>query len=371
MGSSAPKAPKPDPKIAKALQAQVNLGNDYLSFAKEQFAVSQERQKSIDALTTEISTYFLDIAKEDRARYDTTFKPLEDQFVKTAQEFDSPERQAEAAAKAKATVQSAAAVERGASDRNLASVGVKPDSGRYAGLDRAFGLGTELTSVNAQNAARNEVRDKGLALKGAAIDLGRGISASGTAAAGSASQPSLAANAQWQATPGIVQPGYASAQQGYVNQATGLTNLYSTQADIYNTQAKLASANAAGIGSFAGTVAGAAGSVLSSPTGLMLLSSKKAKENRKKVPEGKALKAVKDMPVESYNYKPGMGDGGAQEHVGPMAEDYQKATGGGDGKTIPMQDMLGVTMKAVQDLSAKVDRMAEAIGLGDQQPAAA
>lgn len=360
-GSDAPPAPKADPKISKAAEEQVKLGKEYLKFSKEQFAVSQERQKDIDALTKEVSTFFLDIAKTDRARYETVFKPLEDDFVKTATEFDSPERQAEAAAKAGADVQSAAARERGAMERNSASFGIKPDSGRYAGIDRAMGLGTALGSVDAQNTARDAIRDKGLALKADAINLGRGVSATGTAAAGSASQPSLAANAQWQQTPGIVAGGYQGAQQGYGAQASTLGNLHAQNIGVWNSQNEMEAANAAGIGQFAGQVAGAA-----LP---LIMSSKDAKTNRKAVVKGKALKAVEDMPVESYDYKPGIADGGS--HVGPMAEDFKAATGKGDGKTIPMQDMLGVTMAAVKDLASKVEHIADVIGLGGPRAATA
>lgn len=62
------------------------------------------------------------------------------------------------------------------------------------------------------------------------------------------------------------------------------------------------------------------------------------------------------MPVEQWKYKDGMGDGG--EHIGPYAEDFQAATGKGDGATIPVVDAIGVTMKAVQELNQKVDKIA-------------
>jgi hypothetical protein len=59
---------------------------------------------------------------------------------------------------------------------------------------------------------------------------------------------------------------------------------------------------------------------------------------------------------------PGIEDGG--EHVGPYAEDMQRVTGLGDGKSIKVQDALGLTMRAVQDVSRKVDRIAQQVGLG-------
>ena len=434
MGSKAPKAPKPDPAIARGAQEsaalgreqldfakeqgeeQAKLGQEYLSFAKEQFTVSKDRQRDIDALTTEISTYFMDIAKGDRERYDTVFKPLEDEFVKTAQEYDSPERRAEAAAKAGADVQSAAARERGAMDRASASVGISPDSGRYAGIDRAYGLGTAAMSVDQQNKARDAVENKGLELKGQAINLGQGVKASGAAAAGAAAQPALAANEQWRASQAIPAAGYSGAQSGEAgqaattgagyggassgaagqaattgtgyqgaqagaagqaattgagyggaqvglsNQATTLGNLHRSNIGIWNTESEIAAQNAAGIGKFAGTAAGVA-----LP---LMLSSKDAKTNRKKVAKGEALEQVEGLGIEEYNYKPGVADGGEQRHVGPMAENFAEETGKGDGTTISVQDAIGTALGAIKDLSSKVDRIAEMVGLG-ANPAAA
>ncbi len=396
--ASAPPAPTPSPTIEKAANQQAALGRDalrlakdqagrmealgrdYLDFAKDQFKVSQQRQKGIDALSNEISTYFMDAAKGDRERYETVFKPIEDAFIQTAQEFDSPERQAEAAGRARADVQSAAATEAASRERQMAAVGIRPDSGRFEGLNRAADLGTVATSVNAQNMARNEVRDRAIDLKKDAINLGQGTKAASSAAAGAALSPTLAANQNWMQTPGIVAPGYAAAQgglgmaagtaatgygtaqRGYQGQAATQSDLFRNQLGIWQTESEMAAKNASGIGEALGTIAGVGTSILTSPTAMAFLSDENAKENREEVPEGESLAAVEGMPVETFDYKPGMGDEGS--HVGTMAQDFAAATGKGDGKRINVQDAIGITMGAVKDLSAKVDRIAETIGLG-------
>ena len=79
------------------------------------------------------------------------------------------------------------------------------------------------------------------------------------------------------------------------------------------------------------------------------------KEDKSAINDGAALDAVNSMPVEEWTYKDGVADGG--RHIGPYAEDFQRATGKGDGRSINIIDSLGVTMKAVQDLSKKVDRL--------------
>lgn len=359
-------APTPDPNIGAAALKQAELGEEYLSFAKDAFAVSQERQAQLDNLTSQVTTQQLaemerlgQISREDRQRYEQVFRPIEDQFVQEAQTYDTPERQQQEAAKARADVQQAAAAERGASERRLAGLGVNPASGRYAGIDRAYSLGTGLASVGAENEARDRVRKEGLTLRGAAIDIGRGLPASsaaasqlatstGTGAAGVAG----AANSQYIGSTGIVSSGYQGAQGGYAGQANTLLGLYDAQLSQYRTNQAQANANASGIGNLIGTGVG---------LGLSYLSSKDAKMARERLPEGEALAAVEDMPVDTFNYKAGMGD--RNRHVGPMAEDFQKATGAGDGSSISVQDAIGITMGAIKDLASEMRDVKEAVGL--------
>ncbi|BAQ18244.1 hypothetical protein [Methyloceanibacter caenitepidi] len=59
----------------------------------------------------------MDLAKGDRERYETVFKLLEYDFVETAQEFDSPKRQAEAAARANSDFASEKATQSGVRER--------------------------------------------------------------------------------------------------------------------------------------------------------------------------------------------------------------------------------------------------------------
>jgi hypothetical protein len=359
-GSSAP--PAPDPKIGQAALKQAELGQQYLDFSKEQFKVSQGMQAEYNSMVKEATGFFMSQAKADRDRWESVFKPLEDQFVQEAKDVDSPERLDQAAATARADVQSASAAQRGASERQMASMGVSPDSGRFAGADRALGLGTALGSVDAQNRARDTLRAKGTAMRADAINLGKGLPASAAslvgAGLGAAGQPL----AQLNASQGIMQPGYGAAIQGAAGMGNTLNNLYANQLKGYEVQSKIDAANAAGMGDFAGKVVGA---------GITYFSTKKAKTDLKPVAEGSSLKAVEAMPVETYDYKPeavAMGLGEEGRHVGPMAEDFAKSTGKGDGTRIAVQDAIGIALGAVKDLSAKVDRITQAIGLSGAAP---
>ena len=129
---------------------------------------------------------------------------------------------------------------------------------------------------------------------------------------------------------------------GYGNQANILNAQYANQLSAWNAKQQ---ADAAGFGGLMGGVGTMVGGIWSS---------KKLKEDKKPIPDG-ALDAMNSMPVQSWKYKDGVADGGY--HIGPYAEDFQKATGKGDGTSIPIVDAIGVTMKAVQELDQKVEKL--------------
>ena len=138
---------------------------------------------------------------------------------------------------------------------------------------------------------------------------------------------------------GAIQSGGGAAMQGYGQQGQMLNQQYQQQMQSWQ-------ANQAGLGSLMGG--------LGSLAGLMIPSSKGIKHDKK--PMKDALGAVRKMPVEAWTYDEGKGDGG--RHIGPYAEDFKKATGIGDGKSIDVVSMLGVTLGAVRQLDEKVSKIA-------------
>jgi len=301
-------------------------------------------------------------AREDRERYKNVFQPIEDEFIAEAKDYGSQERQAQAAAEANADVQTQAAAAREAGLRQSASLGINPASGRYAGISRATDMATGLAAAGAQNTARQQMRDKGLALKADIANMGKGLPAQSAATMGLGLQAGAGAiginqnNQQMRnASTNIMNTGYSGAMQGWAGAGQTMNSLYNSQLSAWNAENNLKAANASGIGSFLGSAAGA----------MVAFSDKNLKKNKKPIEEGKALEAVKDLPVETWDYKKGVADEGS--HIGTYAQDFQKATGTGDGKTIAFQDAIGLTMKAVQDLDNKVDKMAAKMpGLGNK-----
>lgn len=371
MGKGSSSAPAPDPQIGAAALKQAETGEAWLSFARDAFAISQDRQKELDDLTNRVTEQQLGLAtdqakwaREDRDRYNSAYKPIEDDFIKEATNYATEERQAEAAAEARADVQTAAANNRAATERANASMGVTPGSGRFAGVQAASDLGTTLAEAGAANTSRQAVRDKGLALKADVANLGKGLPAQAAAGAGGSVAASGTAlggaqgtNSQALAASTIMNAGYGGAMQGYAGQASTLNQQYGLQLDAWKTQQQMKAQNASGIGSFLGGIGG-----------LIFKSDEDAKENKEPIDDGSALEALREMPVEAWDYKEGVADEG--RHVGTYAQDFTEQTGLGDGKNIAAQDAIGITMKAVQDLDKKLDATIEAIGLGGVEPSA-
>ncbi len=350
------KAPKPDPAIGAAALMQAQLGKEFLDFSKEQFVAQEARNAKYDDLSARVSEEQLAAAKtaqqwssEDRARYKSVFQPLQDEFVAEAQKYGSEEYQDKAAAEARADVINAAASQSGQRQRQMASLGISPTSGRYSGIERASDIQVSLGAAGAENNARELVRNKGLALKSDAINLGNGLPSSaagslglgvnaGSSAVGTAGAPISA----YAGSVGMMQGGYSTAMAGYQGQAGTLNNLYQNQLSAYQAQQQAGS----GVFGALGSVAGAA----------IMASSKTYKED--KSPAKGVLEAVRKMPVEEWTYKPGIAD--SDRHIGPYAEDFKAATGKGDGKSIPIVDAIGVTLGAIRELDEKVSRMEQA-----------
>lgn len=227
----------PDPQVGKAALMQAKTGEDWLTFSREAYAEAQKRQDVTDALSNQVTTQQLEDMRKASSRsdsewerYNSLFKPVEDRMVSDALNYDTPEAQAKAAAEAKADVMSNASQAQEQNTRQMASMGIDPRSGRFAGVDRANDLSTALASAGAQNNAREQVKATGMALREGVANFGKGATATaaqqvglGLNAGNSASNNALAADASSRANTNIMAQGFQGAQQGYAGQANTLS----------------------------------------------------------------------------------------------------------------------------------------------------
>lgn len=99
---------------------------------------------------------------------------------------------------------------------------------------------------------------------------------------------------------------------------------------------------------------GSAMSGISQGLGLLggLFSSRELKEANKKINVGDILDRVSELSIEKWKYK-----GINQEHLGPYAEEFKELFGVGDGQTINIIDMFGVTLAAIKALTQKINQL--------------
>lgn len=309
MGGSSP--PPNDPRAGEAALLSAQTGQEALDWMKEQAQITNAW------------------AEEDRARYKGVFEPLQDEVIAEAQTWDSPQRRQARADQAAADVTLAGAQQQTARQRQAMAMGVNPASGRFANAEVKAGQGTALQSAGARNLARRSVETEGVNRRAAAAGLGSGLQVNPGTSIGLSNS--------------AVAGGTSAAQQGYGQQAQILNQQSQNE---YNAWA----ANQQGLWSALGIGVGAM-------PWATIFSSKDAKTD--KAPARGVLEAVEGLDVETWRYKEGMGPKGL--HVGPYAEDFQRETGSGDGKTINLADATGLALGAIKELSAKVDKVAEKV----------
>lgn len=96
-----------------------------------------------------------------------------------------------------------------------------------------------------------------------------------------------------------------------------------------------------------------------------VISDRNAKENFRKVENEDILKRIRMMTVSTYNYKD---DPFKARHIGPMAQDFQKAMKlVADDKTINMSDLDGVTLAGVRALDAKTSELKAQLDAKDKK----
>lgn len=255
-----------DPQVGQAAIMQAKTGQDWLDFSREAYGDSLKRQEVTDKLSNEVTGQQLaDMRKASGRsdaewdRYNNLFKPIEDRMVSDAMNYDTPEAQAAAAATAKADVMSNASQVKQQNAREMASMGISPTSGRYAGVDRSTDLSTALASAGAQNSAREGVKATGMALREGIANFGRGATSTaaqqvglGLTAGNSATGNQLATDASSRANTQVMAQGFQGAQQGYAGQANTLTNQRQQNIAVNNGNQAAAAGNVQAVAGLAG-----------------------------------------------------------------------------------------------------------------------
>lgn len=270
-GKGGGSAPSPDPLIGQSAVMNAELGKQWLDFAKEQFNVGNDRQSDLDALTKKVTQQQIDTQDKSNARadeqwqyYKDQFQPVEKRMAEEALGYDSEERKAAAAGQAGMEAAKQFAAARDANNRNMARMGVNPNSGKFAASQNTMAVQEALGKAAAQTGARNRIADMGIMLRKDAANFGRNMPGTaaqsyglGLNAGNSALANQGAANANWQANNNVMNQGFGGAMQGISNQGNILNQQYNSQLNAWSAQQQAGATSAAGLGSMLGTGIGA------------------------------------------------------------------------------------------------------------------
>jgi hypothetical protein len=128
-----------------------------------------------NAVQTSIMQDTLNNGREDRARYEDVYQPLEDDLIQEFQDYDTPERRDLESGRAMGQAQQAFDAQRGNAEQRLASYGVDPSQLRAGAIDSQARSKLALGQAALGNQARQRVEDTGRALRAEAINIGRGM----------------------------------------------------------------------------------------------------------------------------------------------------------------------------------------------------
>lgn len=348
---------KQDPAVGRAQEANAQLGMRAQDLAERNFEWNQQLTEQFAPTYEALLKSALGEASKNAERgddqwnqYKNVFQPIENRMAEEAMNYDSPEEVARREGLAAATVGRQFDNAQAQTSREMARMGVSPTSslGSTAMTDQANARA--LASAGAINKERNDTKLLGMSLRENAARFGRNQTGTGIAASQAALQAGNSATGVMGAQ--SQQGNAAGTGQGLLGVAGGsynsMGNLGLSQMQM---QQQANSASQSGLGSLLGTglMAGAM---------MYAQSSKEVKEDKLPVDDDEALAGLTKVPVESWKYQEGEGDGG--RHIGPYAEDMQAQFGdqvapGGLG--LDMVSVSGQHHAAIRALAKKVQRL--------------
>lgn len=348
----------------RAAEANAAIAKEALDFYKQEYEATRPQREASQARANEVSDAQLEATKlqnqitQEYADYQkNTFRPLEQQLVDEAKQFDTPQRRQQAAQEATADVELAMADNQQALQRNVARMGGAVSSNQALAMAGDAALAGAKMKAGAANTARRNVETVGYARMADAANLGRNLASNQATSASVALQQgnssvanSGVANTTGMSGASLMGQGFQTGIQG--NQSAA--NIYGQVAQMQQQESSDLMGGLAGLGMAGAKLWAASDETIKSGTG-------------KKANTASMLKAIEDTPVEDgWHYDPDKGgpDDGGKKHTGPMAQKVRATMGEAvapGGKVIDLVSMNGKMMGAVQELSKRLKKVEQAV----------
>ena len=330
-------APSPDPNIGIAQREMSALAKEEYQFFKTsvwpQMQSESARQTEAGIKLQEqqykVGEKQLSTAEQYEQRMKQKFYPLQDQMIQEAKQYSAEGEQQRQAALAIGDVRDQFANTRQQNAMQMASYGINPSSGRFAGMANANQVMEAATGAAAATKARSAAEQLGWAKRMDAIGLGQNLPGNQATSVGlglNAGTSSLAAgntglNA-YGALGASAAQGYGGAMQGWSNVGQLGVQNYNAQVNAWGQQQQANAANNSAFGSTLGSLAGAGAMLGSTYMKGAGISDRRLKENIQFM--GELPSGVK---VYSFEYKPEFKDhpmAGHGHFIGVMADELEK-----------------------------------------------
>lgn len=180
MGGGKQDAPKPPDYsgIASAskesAELSYKLGKEQLAWARDEYAQNRNLVDAVVGSSLNRQAVNDEAASADRARYQNTYQPLEDEAIADARSYAGPGRQEYEMGRAASEVAQQVEASRRNARQQLESFGINPADTRYAALDANARIQGAAAAAGAANQAHAQTEAVGRAMRSEAINVGRG-----------------------------------------------------------------------------------------------------------------------------------------------------------------------------------------------------
>lgn len=245
-GGKGSSAPPPDPRLVEAqfrsmgiqdeaIQSVMELAQRMAPLQEEQMGFALDAQKTAFQQAQEDRTWSLDRR--------TALTGVQDQLIADARDFNTEARQGELVGQAVADVRGAFDTQRGMTSRQLARMGVNPNSGKFLATQNSMSIAEAAAAAGGANTARERGRMEGYALTDRATNALAGYPAMGMQATGaSAGYGGAALDVANRGVAGLSSP-YSSSAQIAGQMGANATNMWNAQADYKTQQDQIAASS--------------------------------------------------------------------------------------------------------------------------------
>lgn len=268
MGMCSDPPPPPDmsgqiAEMSEYTDMMRNISADQLAWSKEQYMANREILNQVLDVQLPMMEDNAASAREDRLRWEEIFRPIEDNLIEEFKSYDTKERRDQKAGEAVADVTTAVEAQRENALQRLEGYGIDPSQTRSQALDASARIEEAALQAGAANVARRNVEATGRALRGEAINIGRGYKAdvarayqtanvAGTSAVGGAGSTTATGS---QAINTAIQ-NYGQVGAGISGGANIISNAYGNELSAFNARPNIgATLLGAAAGGYASTFA--------------------------------------------------------------------------------------------------------------------